>query len=88
MKIEELIQKIVENPTENNKKEYENVINQLEYDLAMQGNKVEAFSIRGKCAEKMLKEWVSKYKSTEGCPCSYADTLNIPFRQIKKPIAS
>jgi len=85
MKIEDLILKVVEEPTDSNKKEYENSINQLEYNLAIAGDKVEAFSVRGKYAAVMLKEWVKKYKSTEGCPCSYADTLNIPFRTIKNP---
>ena len=85
MMIDKLITDIVESPSENNKNEYEDAVNCLEYDLAMQGDKVKAFSVRRDYAIKMLNQWVSKYKTTEGCPVSYADTLNIPFRTIKKP---
>jgi predicted RecB family endonuclease len=85
MLIDKLITEIVECPSEDNKNEYEDAVNCLEYNLAMQGEKVKAFSVRRDYAIQMLKQWVAKYKTTEGCPVSYADTLNIPFRTIKKP---
>lgn len=85
IELDKLITEIVESPSENSKNQYENAVNLLEYNLAMKGEKVQAFSVRREYAIKMLTQWVAKYKTTEGCPASYADTLNIPFRTINKP---
>lgn len=32
-----------------------------------------------------LKKWTEKHPTTERCPVSYRDTLNIPFQEIKEP---
>jgi hypothetical protein len=85
IELDQLITEIVESPNENSKNQYENAVNCLEYELAMKGEKVQAFSVRREYAMKMVTQWVAKYKTTEGCPASYADTLNIPFKTIKKP---
>ena len=95
--IEELIDLVVEHPTEANKKEFEAQLNLLEYSLLVESEnfpkksqeyfnaRTKAFSVRPTYAKIMLNKWVSKYKSTDGCPVKYEMTLNIPFRQIKEP---
>jgi hypothetical protein len=94
--IETIIDLVVENPTEENKNQYEQTVNLLEYSLIQEAEllpyksqeyfdkRTEAFSVRSKCAKMMLTKWVSKFGSTDGCPVKYESTLNIPFRQIKK----
>lgn len=95
--IEDLILKLVNNPTEENKEKYNKFISETEYNLLVDCEnfpyksqeyflkRTIAFSFRGKCAVKLISNWVGKYGTSEGCPVSYADTLNIPFREIKKP---
>jgi hypothetical protein len=95
--IEDLISNLVSNPTEENKEKYNKFISQTEYNLLVDcenlpyksqeyfSKRTIAFSFRGECAVKLISNWVSKYGTSEGCPVSYADTLNIPFREIKKP---
>jgi hypothetical protein len=95
--IEDLIDDLVNDPTEELKSKYNNFISKTEYELLIDADKSEyksqeyfskrtfAFSYRKECAVKLISKWVEKYKSTEGCPVSYADTLNIPFKEIRKP---
>ena len=42
-----------------------------------------AFMYKKTTAMKMISVWVQKYGTTENCPNTYQDTLNIPFQQIK-----
>lgn len=95
--IENLIDNLLQDPTENNKENYLTFVNEKEYSLLEEAEKLpfksreyfekrtEAFAYRRECAKMLLTKWVSVYGSTEGCVVSYADTLNIPFQQIKKP---
>lgn len=92
-----MIDYLVENPTEKNKINFLYSISLLEYSALEEAEtypkksreyfqtRTKAFSIRPECAKMLLRKWVAKYGSTEGCPLKYEDTLNIPFRQIKKP---
>lgn len=45
--------------------------------------RTKAFAYKKTTAMKMISAWVKKYGTTENCPNSYQDTLNIPFQQIK-----
>lgn len=95
--IEELIESLVKNPTEDLKETYLNFVNTTEYSLLEKAEtfpfrsqeyfdqRRQAFAYRGECATILLRHWVAQYGSTENCPVSYADTLNVPFQQIKKP---
>lgn len=95
--IEDLISELVESPTEDNKQKYLDHINKIEYDLLVESDqlpfksreyyekRIEAFSYRRESAMKLINSWISKYGTSENCVVSYADTLNIPFQQIKKP---
>lgn len=92
-----LLELVVESPTEENKLEYLTTLNELEYMILEESEKYspktpenlnirrEAFATRPKYAKLMLEKWVAKYKTTQGCPHAYQDTLNIPFQQIKQP---
>jgi hypothetical protein len=92
----EMIDHLVETPTEENKNEFLKSLYDLEYSILEKAEslpkksqeyfntRAEAFSIRSKYAKILLAKWVSKFSSTEGCPLKYEDTLNIPFRQIKR----
>jgi len=92
-----LLDLVIESPTEENIIEYLATLNELEYSILEESEhylpkspeniniRREAFAIRPKYAKIMLEKWVGKYKTTEGCPHSYQDTLNIPFQQIKGP---
>lgn len=92
-----MIDFLVENPTEDNKTSFLFSLMQLEYSKLEEAEthpkksrqyfqaRTEAFSVRPEYARILVGKWVSKYGSTEGCPLKYEDTLNIPFRQIKKP---
>lgn len=94
--IEKLIQNVVEDPTDDSIQLYKSHVDEMEYDLLVQAEsfphksqeyfskRTEAFSYRRESAIKMISSWVKKYESTNNCPVSYADTLNIPFREIKK----
>jgi hypothetical protein len=42
-----------------------------------------AFTYKKTTAMKMITAWLKKHETTENCPNSYQDTLNIPFQQIK-----
>jgi hypothetical protein len=95
--IEDLIQTLVETPTEENKENYFKFVNKMEYSLLQDAEafpfrsqeyfdkRKRAFAYRRECAIIVLQRWVSTYGSTEGCVVSYADTLNIPFQQIRAP---
>lgn len=95
--IDELIQILVEDPTEENTQNYLKFINQMEYSLLQDAETLpfksreyfdkrkQAFAYRRECAMMLLNKWVATYGSSENCPVSYADTLNIPFQQIKAP---
>jgi hypothetical protein len=95
--IEELIQTLVEAPTEENKENYFKFVNDMEYSLLQDAEtfpfksqeyfdkRKQAFAYRRECAMILLSKWVATYGSTKNCPVSYADTLNIPFQQIKAP---
>jgi hypothetical protein len=95
--IKTLIQELVKNPTEENKETYLKFVNEMEYSLLQDAETLpfrsqeyfdkrkQAFAYRRECAIIALQRWVSTYGSTEGCVVSYADTLNIPFQQIKTP---
>lgn len=96
--IENLIETVINDPTDQNKNTFLRKLNELEYSLLQQAEtfpyksseyfnkRAEAFSVRGKYAKMLLAQWVNKFNSTEGCPLKYEDTLNIPFRSIKSPI--
>ena len=91
----ELIDSVIKNPTEENKNNFLTSLNELEHstlasaeDLPKKSSeyfqmRTKAFSIRSECARMLLRKWVAKFGSTDGCPLKYEDTLNIPFRQIK-----
>ena len=93
----ELIQSVIDSPTEDNIQSYKSHIDEMEYSLLKDAEsfpfksqeyfskRTEAFSYRRETSMKMITAWVKQYGSTQGCPSSYADTLNIPFREIKKP---
>ena len=95
--IEEFIKILVETPTEENKKNYLTFINEMEYSLLQDAEtfpfksqeyfdkRREAFAYRKQCAKMLLSSWVSIYGSTNSCPVSYTDTLNLPFYEIKVP---
>ncbi len=95
--IEDLIQTLVETPTEENKENYLRFVNEMEYSLLQEADtfpfksreyfnkRTEAFAYRRKYAMILLNSWVATHGSTENAPVSYADTLNIPFQQIKVP---
>jgi hypothetical protein len=95
--IEELIESLVKNPTEELKETYLNFVNTTEYSLLEDAETLpfksqeyfdkrkQAFAYRRECAMILLNSWVSAHGSTEFCPVSYADTLIIPFQQIKIP---
>ena len=95
--IEELIECLVKNPTEELKETYLNFVNTTEYSLLEDAEDLpfrspeyfdqrkRAFAYRVECAKILLRHWVATYGSTSGCPVTYADTLNVPFQQIKKP---
>lgn len=88
---------IIENPSENIGEIYESFVNQKEYSLLQEteqypyksqeyfNKRREAFAFRREFAIKMINTWVGKYGTSKGCPVTYADTLNIPFREIKQP---
>jgi hypothetical protein len=93
--IKTIIQNLVENPNDHTKQEYLNHVHSTEHSLLHESEKLifksqeyfdkrnEAFSYRKKCAIMLLNQWVEKYKTSDGCLVTYADTLNIPFQQIK-----
>lgn len=93
--IENIIETLVETPTEENKETYLNFVSTTEYSLLEDAETLpfksqeyfdkrkEAFSYRRECAMMLIRQWVSKYGTSENCVVSYADTLNIPFQTIK-----
>lgn len=93
--LEEIIDTVVENPTEENKEQYFIILNQEERRLLEEAyeeqpktreffeKRSKAFSIRRESAAKLINRWLKKHNSMEGCPVSYRDTLNIPFQEIK-----
>jgi hypothetical protein len=95
--IENLIKTLVETPTEENKETYLEFVNQMEYSLLQEAETLsfksqeyfdkrkQAFAYRRECAIILLNSWVSAHGSTDNCPIPYADTLIIPFQQIKIP---
>lgn len=95
--IDELIQILVKDPTEENIQNYLQFVNEMEYSLLQDAEtfpfksqeyfnkRKQAFAYRRECAMMLLNKWVATYGSSENCLVSYADTLNIPFQQIKVP---
>lgn len=95
--IEELIEIAVKEPTEENTLNYLEFVSEMEMSLLEESQsfpfksqeyfnkRKEAFAYRRECAMMLLRKWVSTYGSTESCPVTYADTLNIPFQTIKMP---
>jgi hypothetical protein len=95
--IEELIESLVKNPTEELKETYLNFVNTTEYSLLEDSETLpfrsieyfdqrkRAFAYRKECAMMLLNSWVSTHGTSKDCPVNYTDTLNIPFQQIKKP---
>jgi hypothetical protein len=95
--IENLIDNLIQDPTDQNKELYLSFVNEMEYSLLEEAEifpfksqeyfnkRTEAFAYRRECAKMLLPKWIAAYGSTEGCVVSYADTLNIPFQQIKEP---
>jgi hypothetical protein len=95
--IEDLIQTLVESPTEENKENYFKFVNETEYSLLQEAETLpfksqdyfdkrkQAFAYRRECAMMFLNSWIATHGSTENAPVSYTDTLNIPFQQIKAP---
>lgn len=95
--IEEFIENLVKNPTEEEKLNYFSFVNEMEYSLLEDAEtfpfksqeyfdkRRQAFAYRRECAMMLMNKWVAAYGSTENCPMSYADTLNIPFQSIKLP---
>jgi uncharacterized protein with von Willebrand factor type A (vWA) domain len=93
--IESIIDSFVENPSEEIKQQYMNHVLKAEQKLLEESitfayksreyfdKRIEAFSYRRECAKKMINKWIAKYQTSSGCCVSYADTLNIPFQQIK-----
>jgi hypothetical protein len=91
----EMIDLVVENPTKENKQTFLASLSALEQSTLAAAEELprksqeyfkmrtQAFSIRSECARMLLRKWVAKFGSTDGCPLKYEDTLNIPFRQIK-----
>jgi hypothetical protein len=97
MMIDQVIQNLVSNPTEENKQQYFQFVNQQEYSLLENAHtfppkswesfnkRKEAFAFRRNCASMLLNSWVATRGSIDLCPVSYTDTLIIPFQQIKVP---
>jgi hypothetical protein len=95
--IENLIKTLVETPTEENKENYLKFVNEMEYSFLQDAEtfpfksreyfdkRRKAFAYRRECAMMLLNYWVATYGSSKNAPVSYADTLNIPFQQIKVP---
>lgn len=95
--IDELIQIVLDDPSEENKEKYKTYINQTEYSMLLEAyehpeksqeffdQKRKAFAYRRDCAKVFLNKWIAKYGTTENSPVSYADTLIIPFQEIKQP---
>lgn len=44
-----------------------------------------AFAYSKEAAARFLQKWTEKHPSTQNCPVSYRDTLNLPFQEIKAP---
>lgn len=94
--IENIISDLVDNPTEKNKEKYLNYVTKTEYSLLQDAEtlpyksqeyfnkRTEAFSYRRNCAIMLLNSWIKIHKTTENAPVTYADTLNIPFKKIKR----
>lgn len=92
-----MIEELIQNPSEENKQKYLDFVNQKEYDLIVEAHefppksqeffdkKREAFAFRRESAKMLLNKWVAVHGTAENCPVSYADTLNVPFQQIKPP---
>lgn len=95
--IENLIDQLVENPTEEYRELYSKTISTTEYSLLEESTqhpfksqeyfdkRRQAFSYRKECAIKLINAWVKKYGSVENCPVKYSDTLIIPFQKIEEP---
>lgn len=91
----QLIDDLLENPTEENKNELLETITQQEVLLLQEAEAHEfksreyfckrtlAFKVRPTSAMTLVPKWISKFGSSEGCPLQFSDTLNIPFRQVK-----
>lgn len=94
--IEQLIETLVKEPNEENISNYFEFINEMEITLLENAEafpfksqeyfnmRTKAFAYRRECAMITISKWVSTYGSSKNCPVTYADTLNIPFKTIKK----
>lgn len=94
--IEQIISDLVKVPNEENKKKYFDYVLKKEHDLIEESTNVpyksseyfnkrkEAFAVRRNYATNLITEWVKVYGTVNDCPVKYVDTLNIPFKEIKK----
>ena len=95
--IDEFIDTLVKDPTDETKQNYLRFVNEMEYSLLEDAEafpfksqeyfdkRRQAFAYRRECAMMLLNKWVATHGSSQSCPVSYADTLNIPFQTIKAP---
>lgn len=93
--LEEIINLVVKNPTDENKEKYFTVLNQEEHRLLKEAYELppksqeffnqrsRAFTLRRDSAFRLINRWLKEHDSMENCPVSYRDTLNIPFQEIK-----
>lgn len=93
--IDEIISELLESPTDENKEKYNSFVLNQQHELLKEvaytiyksqdyfNKKSKAHSYKRDCAIKLISKWVEKYGTTEGCPVKYADTLLVPFQQIK-----
>lgn len=94
--LNQAIDNLIEDPSEENKKLFIDALETEEYNVLVSADKLEfksreyfkkrqeAFALRSKIAINILYKWNTKFNTSEGCPLQYRDTLNIPFREIKK----
>jgi hypothetical protein len=89
------IDKLLENPSEENKNLFLENLQKEEYNTLVEAEKKEyksyeyfkartkAFQLRPLIAMELVPKWVLKFGSQVGCPLQFKDTLNVPFREIK-----
>jgi hypothetical protein len=95
--IDQIIENLVQNPTDDEIEKYEKHVNFQEIQYLKEAEtykfksqeyfdtRRKAFAYRKECAIKLINSWVDKFKTSEGCPVQYRDTLNLVFTQISAP---